>query len=370
MLALPAGEVVEPFLDVDDIADVVIDALTDDRHVGKLYELTGPRLLTFADAAAEIAAASGGPSSTCRSRPTSSGRPPRRAGLPAEDAAGLAWLFGEIFDGRNESLADGVQQALGRPPRDFSDYVRRAAATGVWSPSPCADRRTIPLRHFPADLVVPTTRSAGRPRRVPESSGGIMAIAAVGDHDGVRELLRRASALGRPDACGRSGLAGSAAVRPAAVRPAVREPPTAGGCVCAGAPVRAGPMQPVGVVPQTVGGPYNSVGLVILLTIVTCGIWGAFWTYRTSEDLKKYNGDGLGGVLGLVIYLLLSVVLMFTIPSEIEKMYQRDGAREPGQPARGPVVPAADHRQHHLVREGPERAQRVLGQQGRPHRVT
>ena len=89
------------------------------------------------------------------------------------------------------------------------------------------------------------------------------------------------------------------------------------------------PGQPVGVVPPTVSGPFNSVGLVILLMIVTCGIWGIFWTYRTNEDLKKYNGDGIGGVLGVVIYLLLSVVLMFTIPDEVSKMYQRDGRESP-----------------------------------------
>jgi hypothetical protein len=78
-----------------------------------------------------------------------------------------------------------------------------------------------------------------------------------------------------------------------------------------------------------VGGAMYSTGLVILLTIVTCGVWGAIWTYRTNEDLKQYNGDGIGGALGIVIYLLLSVVLMFTIPSEIEKMYQRDGRESP-----------------------------------------
>ena len=123
-------------LDVDDIADVVIDALSDDRHVGKLYELTGPRLLTFADAAAEIAAAIGRPVEYVPVTADEFRADLDAAGLPAEDAAGLAWLFGEIFDGRNESLADGVQEALGRPARDFSDYVRRAAATGVWSPQP------------------------------------------------------------------------------------------------------------------------------------------------------------------------------------------------------------------------------------------
>lgn len=92
---------------------------------------------------------------------------------------------------------------------------------------------------------------------------------------------------------------------------------------------------PVGRVPERLGGPYYSTGLVILLTIVTLGIWGALWTYRTSEDLKKYNGDGLGGVLGVVIYILLSIVLMFTIPSEIQKMYQRDGRQSPITPIWG-----------------------------------
>ncbi len=104
--------------------------------MGKLYELTGPRLLTFADAAAEIAAAIGRPLEYVPVTADEFRADLEAAGLPAEDAAGLAWLFGEIFDGRNESLADGVQQALGRPARDFSDYVRRAAATGVWSPQP------------------------------------------------------------------------------------------------------------------------------------------------------------------------------------------------------------------------------------------
>jgi hypothetical protein len=88
-------------------------------------------------------------------------------------------------------------------------------------------------------------------------------------------------------------------------------------------------MVPVGQVPPRLGGVYYSAGLVILLTIVTLGVWGALWTYRTSEDLKRYNGDGLGGVLGVVIYILLSIVLMFTIPNEIEKMYTRDGRQSP-----------------------------------------
>jgi len=81
--------------------------------------------------------------------------------------------------------------------------------------------------------------------------------------------------------------------------------------------------------PQDISGVFYNKGLTILLMIVTCGIWGVFWTYRTNEDLKKYNGDGLGGVLALVIYLLLSVVLMFTIPNEVKNMYERDGRESP-----------------------------------------
>jgi uncharacterized protein DUF4234 len=128
-----------------------------------------------------------------------------------------------------------------------------------------------------------------------------------------------------PPPSGGSGPPAAGDVPPAAPPPpggGYAPPPQVGG--------DAGPPpQVVGVVPDDVTGPFNHVWLVILLEIVTCGIWGIFWSYRTNEDLKKYNGDGLGGVLGVVIYLLLSVVLMFTIPNEVEKMYQRDGRQSP-----------------------------------------
>ncbi|CAN5766377.1 hypothetical protein BH18ACT2_BH18ACT2_03510 [soil metagenome] len=87
--------------------------------------------------------------------------------------------------------------------------------------------------------------------------------------------------------------------------------------------------------PERLGGAFYSPGLVILYTIITLGIFGAIWTYRTHEDLKKYNGDGLGGTLGVVVYILLSPVLMFTMPGEIEKMYQRDGRQSPVRPIIG-----------------------------------
>jgi len=134
-VALPAGEVPEPFVDADDIADVAVAALTDDRHIGQLYELTGPRLLTFAEAVQEIARAVG---REIRYVPISIedfAAAAAEQGVPSEVVEMLTFLFGEVLDGRNARLADGVQRALGREPRDFSDYARDAAATGIWNPS-------------------------------------------------------------------------------------------------------------------------------------------------------------------------------------------------------------------------------------------
>ena len=134
-LALPAGNTPEPFVDADDIADVAVAALTDDGHVGKVYELTGPRLLTFADAVAEIAQATG---REIRYTPVSI--EDFATGLDEQEVPGdwialLVYLFREVLDGRNAHLADGVQRALGREPKDFADYARETAATGVWTPA-------------------------------------------------------------------------------------------------------------------------------------------------------------------------------------------------------------------------------------------
>jgi uncharacterized protein YbjT (DUF2867 family) len=131
-LALPASSVREPFVDADDIADAAVAALTEDGHVGRLYELTGPRLLTFAEATSEIAKAAG--------------REVRCVPLSIEDYVSLLaeqdvpadfvwlvrYLFTEVLDGRNAHLTDGVRRALGREPRDFREYARVTAATGVW----------------------------------------------------------------------------------------------------------------------------------------------------------------------------------------------------------------------------------------------
>jgi uncharacterized protein YbjT (DUF2867 family) len=135
VVAFPAGSTPEPFIDVDDIADVVVAALTEDRHAGQVYEVTGPRLLTFGEAVDAIAAAAGREVRYLSITPEeyAAAAQAEDPTIPPEFVTFLGDLFGTIFDGRNAHVTDGVERALGRPARDFADYVRRAAATGVWS---------------------------------------------------------------------------------------------------------------------------------------------------------------------------------------------------------------------------------------------
>ncbi|MEL6432005.1 MAG: NAD(P)H-binding protein [Planctomycetota bacterium] len=133
-VALPADAVREPFIDIDDIADVATAALLEDRHVGQVYEVTGPRLITFGDAVRELSEAAG--------RTIEFVTIPREAFLAGLGDAGLDvphvelldYLFTTVLDGRNERTTDGVERALGRPARDFEDYARAAAARGAFDP--------------------------------------------------------------------------------------------------------------------------------------------------------------------------------------------------------------------------------------------
>ena len=132
-VVLPAGDIPEPFVDADNIADVAVAALTEEGHAGELYELTGPRLLTFEEALGEIAKASG---HKIRFVPVSLKEYEAvlaKADVPPEVVSALIHVFGETLDGRNAHLTDGVRRALGREPKDFSEYARDVAATGVWS---------------------------------------------------------------------------------------------------------------------------------------------------------------------------------------------------------------------------------------------
>lgn len=132
-LALPIGPVPEPFIDAQDIADVAAALLTSDGHHGQVYELSGPRALTFGAAVATMAGAAGRAIRYVELTPSE-----YRAELLAEGAseavaAELDVLFAAMRTGHYAEPVDGVQRVLGREPVDFDDYATSAAAAGAWS---------------------------------------------------------------------------------------------------------------------------------------------------------------------------------------------------------------------------------------------
>lgn len=131
VLPMPGGAVAEPIIDIDDIADVVVAALTEDGHIGERYEVTGPQLITFADMAKVLS--------------TTLGRSIQYIPISFEDfhanvaAAGdtfvadvFTTIARETLDGRNAHTADGVERALGRKPRDFAEFAQTAMTAGAW----------------------------------------------------------------------------------------------------------------------------------------------------------------------------------------------------------------------------------------------
>ncbi len=132
VLPMPGGMIREPIIDIDDIADVVVAALTEDGHSGVLYEVTGPRLMSFADMATELSKAIGRP---VQHVPISFEE--FHANVAAAGGEFVAEVFTgiarETLDGRNAHVCDGVMRALGRPARDFSEYAAAAARAGAWS---------------------------------------------------------------------------------------------------------------------------------------------------------------------------------------------------------------------------------------------
>jgi uncharacterized protein YbjT (DUF2867 family) len=137
-VALPAVQVEEPFVDAADVADVAVAALTEDGHGGRVHEVTGPRLLTFAEAVDELAEATGRRIAFRSISIDEYTALLTEQRVPVVFATLFTYLFSEVLDGRNAHLGDGVRRALGREPRDFADYAREAAATGAWGVSPGA----------------------------------------------------------------------------------------------------------------------------------------------------------------------------------------------------------------------------------------
>jgi uncharacterized protein YbjT (DUF2867 family) len=132
-IALPDVTTPEPFVDVDDIAEVAVVALTQPGHAGEIYEVTGPRMLTLADITDELSKATG---RTIRYVPVPHDafvQGVAESGAPQEVVWMLDYLFATVLDGRNAYTTDGVQRALGREPKDFADYARDVAGTGLWA---------------------------------------------------------------------------------------------------------------------------------------------------------------------------------------------------------------------------------------------
>lgn len=132
-VALPAGKIGEPFIDADDIADAAVAALTDERHSNKLYEITGPVLLTFEEAVSEISQATGRQIIFEQISIEEYSRMLNEYNVPDYLIELICYLFGEVMDGRNEYITNGVQQILGRKPKNFSEYIQKTIKTGVWT---------------------------------------------------------------------------------------------------------------------------------------------------------------------------------------------------------------------------------------------
>lgn len=133
-LALPMPEAEIPFVDVDDIADVVIKVLLEDAYNGETITVTGPKKQTFKQVVGILERAIG---RKIRYVPISIEE--FKAGMKA---AGLpdshVWLFGYLFEEvlgnpDNQAVSDDVQRVLGRTATSFEEYAQKTLATGVWN---------------------------------------------------------------------------------------------------------------------------------------------------------------------------------------------------------------------------------------------
>jgi len=113
----------EPFVDAQDIAEVAVAALRGPDQIGRVLEVTGPRLLTFAEVAQEFAARTGKPVAYTELDVDDFIAHLVDVGVPIEDATGLAYVFDEVLDGRNAHVTTDVANVLGRAPRDLADVL-------------------------------------------------------------------------------------------------------------------------------------------------------------------------------------------------------------------------------------------------------
>jgi len=135
-VALPMPEAKIPFVDTDDIAEVVVKVLLDEVHNGKTYEITGPRALTFKEAIGEIAKGTQRDLKYQVISMDAYNAMMKGAGVPSDYIWLIDYLFREVLgEASNQELTHDVEKVLGRKATDFSEYVRKTAETGVWHQS-------------------------------------------------------------------------------------------------------------------------------------------------------------------------------------------------------------------------------------------
>jgi len=131
-VALPKADVLEPFTDADDIAEVVTEALLHEKHNGKTYELTGPRLLNFEQAVSEIAKITKRDIIFQAVELDDYVKMLREYQVPEDEIWLVNYLFTEVLDGRNSYITNDIEKVLGRKAIDFTEYVLKTAETGIW----------------------------------------------------------------------------------------------------------------------------------------------------------------------------------------------------------------------------------------------
>ncbi|MFB6723554.1 NAD(P)H-binding protein [Kribbella sp. NPDC056345] len=132
-IRLSAGDGGEAWIDTNDVGDVMTAALLDQAYTGATIAVSGPRVLTMAEVAAELTTATGRPIKYVDLDPEQHIAELIEQGQTPEDSEAVRDLFAVIRNHRSEYVSDGVQQVLGREPRDFTDWARETATTGIWA---------------------------------------------------------------------------------------------------------------------------------------------------------------------------------------------------------------------------------------------
>jgi hypothetical protein len=100
--------------------------------------------------------------------------------------------------------------------------------------------------------------------------------------------------------------------------------PGYGGQPMPGVPAYAQYAQPQGPIGQV-----RPTGMIILLFFVTLGIWSFIYYYQTHEEMKRHSGEGVGGVIALVIAIIFGIINPFLLSHEVGQLYSRRGQQPP-----------------------------------------